>query len=206
MKWLLAFAFLVFIVAGLGLWILKDSGHVEITWLGFEYQSTLVISFIVIILLLFLFIFTIRILFWIFKLPHRIKSYFHPSKESNADQKLLAFLTLYEAEMFTKSLVYQKKAAKTLSKNPLFLWFSGNLYCKTNNTLRAGQCFFELTKNPSTAFLGLKGAIELALHNSDFNGANSLLEEAEKIHPDSPWVLKQKLVIDREREAPQSSL
>jgi HemY protein len=205
MKWLLAFAFLVLTVAGLGLWTLKDPGHVEITWLGYEYQSTFIMAIIVFASLFFLFIFVMTAFIWIVKIPARIKSYFHHSKESNADKDLLAIFTLYEAEKFKEAHSQQKKAAKTLSKNPLFLWLSGNLHCKTNNILEAGQCFFELTKNPSTAFLGLKGAIQSALQHADFEGASSLLEEAEKIVPDSPWVLTQ-LAIARERQAPQPSL
>jgi len=63
--------------------------------------------------------------------------------------------------------------------------------------LEAGQCYFELSKNPQTAFLGLKGAIRSALHNSDINGANLLLERAEKILPSSTWVLKHQLGLAR---------
>jgi HemY protein len=113
---------------------------------------------------------------------------------------LIDFLTSYEAESFEEALQHQKKVAEELQNNPLFLWISGNAFEKIDQNFEAEKYFVDLTKNPHTIFLGLKGRIRSALHREDFKTAYDLLKHALKILPRSPWVLKHLLAVVRKQK------
>jgi uncharacterized membrane-anchored protein len=183
MKWPLSF--LIIGVWGILIAVLNynDPGQINVTWNGYLYQTTLVLALSVFTGLLFLLVVLLGFLGWV----QRFSQHYKKSKEIKNQNELISLLTLIEAEMFTEAREKQKKSKELLENDLLFQWFSGNIYSKLGQSLEAKQCYFELTKNPATAFLGLKGAIL-----SDPSGDKTLIEKAEKILPTSSWVLKQK--------------
>lgn len=200
MKWILFILFLVFMLASLGFLSLQNPGIVEITWLGYEVRLTAMLALLI---LLFFFCSIILLGFWIarlFRMPGKWLSLFRCSQNKKAELELLELLSSYEAETFSGALQHQKKAAHRFSENPFFLWASGNTFEKADKHYEAEKCFMALTKNPSTAFLGLKGQIRAALHRGDVKTAYDLLKRAEKFAPTSPWVLKHLLALSREQQ------
>ncbi|MBY0500851.1 MAG: hypothetical protein K2P93_02475 [Alphaproteobacteria bacterium] len=200
MKWILVFLLLIMFAAGMGLWFLQDPGQMEIVWLGYELQLSLALGFLICVFFFFSLFFCIRVLSWFLGIPFRWLSSIKKAKLLTAKHELVELLSSYEAELFFDALSHQKKAARRLSTNPLFLWISGITFEKAEKHLEAEKCFLELVNKPSTAFLGLKGQIRAALHRDDIKSAYGLLQHTEKLLPKSPWVLKQLLTISREQK------
>lgn len=197
MKWILYLFLFLIAFASLGLWYLQDPGYIEIIWLGFEIHLSVVVGFLILLILLFLLNLLIVSLSWLLGSPRR---WIQHARYRKANHELLEIYTAVEAESFTNALQYQKKAAKHLAKDPLFLWISGNAFEKTDKPLEAEKCFMELSKHPVASFLGLKGQICAALQRGDSKLAYVLLEKAEKCVSTSPWVLKHLLTLVHEQK------
>ncbi len=198
MKWLFVIFSLAMGIALMSLWLLQDPGHITVTWLNYEIQVSVAIGFLFFLFFFYVFFLCVRMCSWFFGIPFRWLSSFHKSKIVTAKHELLELLSALEAEIYSDALYHQKRAGRGLSKNPLFLWVSGNTFEKAEKHLEADQCFLKLLENPSTIFLGLKGRIRADLHRGNFKSAMGLLQHAEKLFPTSPWVLKHFLAISRE--------
>ncbi len=197
MKWTLSLFFLLGAVSFLGFWYLEDPGYIKIIWLGVEVQLSLVVG----IFILLCFFFVSRCLFWFLGIPFRWASFFQQARGKKATHDLLNLYTAFEAENFTGALQLQKKALKRLNNDPLFLWISGNVFEKADKPFDAEKCFMALSQSPLAPFLGLKGQIQMALQKGDSRLALALLEQAEKLAPTSPWVLKHLLTLAYEQNA-----
>ncbi|MBS0272376.1 MAG: tetratricopeptide repeat protein [Proteobacteria bacterium] len=197
MKLILFFLFLVIGVSSFGLLYLKDPGLIEIIWLGYEVQLTAVLAFLILFTAFFVFVLCAWGASWFLGIPYRWFIFLKRWKKRKAEDILIDLLTSSEAETFDDALQQQKKTEKELHDNPIFLWISANLFEKAEQHFDAEKYFVELTKNPSTSFLGLKGCIRSAMHRSDFKTANDLLKRIVKLSPTSPWVLKNKLALAR---------
>ncbi len=187
-------------LASLGLLYLSDPGTIQIIWLGVEIRLSVIVAGFIFLISLWL----IGLLRWflssLLKIPLRWISFNKEARDKKANDALLGLLSLLEAENTTEALYYQKKAEKYLERHPLFLWISGNIFDKADQPLRAEQCFVELTKNPLTTFLGLKGQARAALQRGDFKFAYTLLEQAQKCVPTSPWVLRHILALAQDNK------
>ena len=199
MKWIFLLVSTAALIA-LGFWYFQDQGSIQITWLGYEVELTVVVGIIVLLFFFFLVIVLTRLLQWFLGMPLRWLSFFRHSQDTQAKHDLLNLLSFYEAEVFTTALHYQGKAAQRLANNSFFIWLSGNVFEKTEKSFEAEQCFMELTKNASTAFLGFKGQIRSAMHRGDFKTAQNLLKHAQHLMPTSPWVLRHLLALNREQK------
>ncbi len=198
---LILFFFLIGILAFLGIFYLREPGYIEIIWLGYEVQLTVVLALFFLLLFFFLIFLLGHIVSWFFEIPVKWGTFLRHSRNKRAKNELLELLSYYEAEDFKETLHHQKKVAPLLSHNPFFLWVSGNAFAKRDQYLEAEECFAGLTKNSLTAFLGLKGQIRSSMHRRNFKLAYTLLKRAEKIKPSSPWVLKHLLALAREQKA-----
>jgi len=187
-------------IASISLWYLQDPGYIEISWLGYDVEFTVVVGFLILLFLFLFIVFTARLLRWLFGIPSRWFSFFQRLQDKKANDELLDLLSAYEAETLNEALQHQKKAAPRLVNNPFFLWVSGNLFEKAEKPFEAEQCFMDLTKNPGAAFLGFKGQIRAAMHRGDLKSAHNLLKHARELTPSSPWVLKHFLALAREQK------
>ena len=200
MKWLLIIFSLAIGIALMSLWVLQDPGHIIVTWLNYEIRFSVAVGFLFLLFFFCVLSLCVRICSWFFGIPFRWLSSLRKSQVITAKQELLELLSSLEAELYSDALNHQKRAGRRLSKNPLFLWMSGNSFEKAEKPFDAEQYFLKLIENPSTIFLGLKGQIRAALHRGDFKSAEGLLQHAEKLLPTSPWVLKHLLAISRENK------
>jgi HemY protein len=200
MKWILFFFLLVLGFASLLLWYLQDPGYIEVIWLGYEIHLSVFVAFFLLLFVVLSFLLSKHVLTRITELPFLYFSFLRKSREKKAKDEMMQLLTSLEAEDFSGALSHQKKAALILGLDPLFLWFSGTAFVRANKPLEAEKCYIELTKNPLTTFLGLKGQIRSALHRGDYKLAYTLLNNAEKLVPTSPWVLKHFLAIASEQK------
>jgi HemY protein len=198
MKWILVIFSLAIGIALMSLWLLQDPGNITVTWLNYEIQVSVAIGFLFFLFFFYVLFLCVRVCSWFFGMPFRWLSSFHKSQVVTAKHELLELLSTLEAELYSDALHHQKKAGRRLSKNPLFLWISGNTFEKAGKPLEAEQCFLKLLESPSTIFLGLKGRIRADLHRGNLKSAQGLLQHAEKLLPTSPWVLKHLLAISRE--------
>lgn len=197
MKWILFFLFLIIGTSSLGLLYLKDPGFIEIIWFGYEVQLTAVLAFLILFSVFFFFILFVWGVSWFVRMPYRCFAFFKRSQQRKAEDTFIELLTASEAETFDVALYQQKKVYKEYQDSPIFLWISAHLFEKAEQHFEAEKCFIDLTKNPFTAFLGLKGCIHSAIHRSDFKTANDLLKRIVKVFPTSPWVLKTRLSLAR---------
>ncbi len=82
-----------------------------------------------------------------------------------------------------------RKAEKLLTEKPLTLLLSAQAAQLSGDTEASKRYFTAMLDEPETAFLGLRGLIARALRAGDEARALSLLEQARKLRPRTPWVL-----------------
>ncbi len=197
MKWILTILFLLIIAIFVGLLLIEFPGTAQIIWLGYEVKTTAVLFILILAFVFFIIVLLGRVIRWLIRVPQKWGSSYQHSQDEKMNTLLLKLLLAFEAEEIKTALEYQKKAKQNLAQNPFFLWISGQVFENAKNHLEAEKCFFELTKNPLTLFLGLKGQIRAAMHRRDFNQAYDFLTRAEQEAPSSPWVLKHLLALAR---------
>lgn len=198
MKWALIFIVVLLLSIFIGTFIFEYPGFVQIAWLGYEVQSSVVMLLLVLLFLVAVIFFFVRAIYWVFRLPHRWSSSWKHYREDKKDQLFLKFFTAVEAKEFQEALKLGNKNYTAFEKDPLFLWTCGRVFEEMNHHLEAEKCFLELAKDPATLFLGLKGQIRAALHRGDRKQAYDFLKRANEVAPDSPWVLKHLLALTRE--------
>ena len=195
MKNLSLFFFFTFLFAAIAFWYLQDPGHIGITWLGYEIQLSVAVGIATLLLSLFLLSLVGKMILWLLGIPFRFFTFLQDHQKKEAWNQLLEQLTSLEAENFSEALQHQKKIGTGLENDPFFLWISANTLEKTGKSYEAETLFSKLT---DASFLGLKGRIRLALERGDQASARTLLEQADKLQPCSPWVLKHLLALTYE--------
>ncbi len=194
MKWVFLFLFVLLTSVFLGVFITEYPGYVQIYWFNYEIRVSAIIFTLLLLFLFIAFYAFSRILSKLFT----IRSLF--SNKDKKDQIIVKLFLAFQAEQEKEAVSLQKKWSKVFKNDPLFLWISGRIFEKANDHLAAEQCFLELSKNPSTLFLGLKGLIRAALHRGDRNQAYDFLKRAQEISSSSPWILKHLLALTRQKK------
>lgn len=200
MKWTLFFFLFFLIFAFIGVGYLQDPGSVQIVWLGFDIQLSVVVAIVILLMAILIFSLVKVFLSWIFGIPLKWLSFLKGDKLKQHQTDLLDLYITLEAENYALLLEKQEKAKPSLKQDPLFLWILGNAFANEDKVVEAEQCFVELTHHPAASFLGLKGQIREAIRRGDTRLTGDFLDRAERLAPTSPWVLNQQILFARSQK------
>lgn len=183
--------FFIFLLIILGIsvglvWIGDNSGNVTLQWLGYRIDTTVSFLLVVIVLLLFLFYVVIRVFQTIFSLPGAVKA----RREEHGSELLVQGFTALAAGDIDQARRISQRSGRLSGHSPLSLILAAQTAQIEGNEEAAISHFQAMTEEKSTEFLGLRGLLLQAIKQKDYKKALELADRADKIRPNTPWLIK----------------
>lgn len=128
---------------------------------------------------------------WLQRLPYRTKEWLDKRAREKIVDTLIEGLTAVAAGQGQTAEKLADRVLRVSPHNPIGLMIGAQGAFLNGNHKKARLLFDHMAGLPDTAFLGLRGLIVQARHDGDIQKTYSLLSQALRIRPDSPWVLEQ---------------
>lgn len=193
----LLFAIKIGLLAVAGVWVSQRPGTIELDWLGYHVKAQVGLVLLCLLALLVVTLFIYRVLLAIAALPKRWKQRQDFKQYEKGYGALTQGLTAVAAG---DAKAASERAAKTRALWPkdkgLSLLLEAQAARLRGEEDVAKACFDKLLANKDTAFLGLRGLLVNALEANDTARALGLAQQARKMHPKQPWVVR--MVYDLE--------
>ena len=167
-------------VSSLAMWFAKNSGNVEIVWLGWQINTTLsffLLTFFILFSSLFIFFLFLR---KIFLFPFKIKNKIRTNKIKKAKIALEEGLLASAYDEKEKVLVSYNKAKKYLSTTPLYLLLKLQNYLIKGNQAQCFNTYKRMLDFSASRPLAIKGLILIANKNRDTELFSNMLGYAKK--------------------------
>lgn len=201
----LFFLLKVAVLVVIAVWLAEQQGAVSFAWVDSagndnEINMHLGVFFVgalaVIILALTLF----RVMKGIADFPKSLKRYRRENNKDKAFRALTLGLTAVAAGDVKAAKYQSYRVTKLLDEeNGLSLLLSAQALRLQGKDEEANEQFVHLLENKDASFLGMRGLLQSALDQSDYDTALKISREALKLHPKQPWILK--IVYDLEIRA-----
>lgn len=180
----------------LGVILAQHPGHAHLTWFGYRIDMSMGI-----LLAVLLFgVATILLLAGAWRSLWRLPVMWAEGRNKRRVRKgqiaLLEGISAIAAGEYSEARRLAKRASTLNTQQPLNLLLSAQSAFMSGKLEEAQTHFLQMSKNPETAFLGLRGLILHARHLNNWEQMRHLLQEAMNIRPQSPWVLQQLLELD----------
>ena len=165
-------------ISSLALWFTKNSGNIEITWLGWEISTSL--SFFLLVASIFFFTFFIlflslkRMILFPLRINKKIKKYKIKKAKIALEEGLLA--SAYDEK--EKVLISYNKAKKHLTETPLYLLLKLQNYLIKGNEVQCFNTYKKMLEFSTSRPLAIKGLILIANKNSDYELFSNMLDYA----------------------------
>ncbi len=178
------------LIAG-GVWLTLQPGHTSLHWMG--YDVDIQTGFLIFCILCFSIVFA-----WVYRLwgalkatPRTIARKLDARAQDQALQAVshgLSAIAAGDAHTAEK----QAERARRLIKNDhgLVPLLSGMTARLKGDTMGAESAFRELLNTKETAFIGVRGLLQLSLDRNQQDQALVLARQAYRMHPKQGWILK----------------
>ncbi len=154
-------------VSSLAMWFAKNSGNVEIVWLGWQISTTL--SFF--LLTFFIIFFSVFILFLFLRkivlFPLKVRNKIRDNKIKKAKIALEEGLLASACDEKEKVLISYNKTKKYLGDSPLYLLLKLQYYLIKGNQAQCFNTYKKMLDFSSSRPLAIKGLILIANKNHD---------------------------------------
>lgn len=172
-------------------WIAERPGFVRLEWM--EYAFTIHVGLFLLFALAIILgaIFTYNIITAFVKFPSSWRRYKHIRGQEKGYEALTIGLTAVAAGDSKVAAKQARLAEKYLQNDtglPLLLKAqSARLEGREDDAL---ENFAALLEDKNAAFLGVRGLLQAALDNQDYDKALELASHALKLHPKQPWIVR----------------
>ncbi len=191
---------LLFVLIGaavwLAVWFADNPGRVEIEALGYgiytEQVGILVLAVVILIVIaaaLYRFWRSLR------RAPGRIVEHRGASRRQRGYQALTQGMVAVAAGDSREALRFARKADSLLNDPPLTMLLSAQAAQLDGDEDAARRYFEAMLSEPEMAFLGVRGLLMQAVRGDDKTEALRLASEAQRLRPNTPWVLKHLLEL-----------
>ncbi len=201
----LLFAIKVGLVAAAAMWVVNRPGEAQLDWLG--YHITMHVGVVLLgLLVILLFILALhRMVLAIAALPKSWKTRRKKGQQEKGYQSLTQGLTAVAAGDCRQATDKADKVRQLWPQDKgLSLLLEAQAARLRGEEDVARSAFQKLLQNKDTAFLGLRGLLANALESGDTKRALELAQQAQKMHPREPWIIK--MVYDLEIQEKQWQL
>jgi len=182
------------------IWVAEHPGTIEIEWLEYNLQFHIGFFLVCLFLLLALGIFLFAIIKSVMDVPKTIERY---KNITSKDKGLKAFSIGLSAVAAgdAKGASYQAYRTRKFldDESPLSLLLEAQAARLQGDDAEASRAYIELMKDKNAGFMGVRGLLQSALDNGDYDGALELGHKALGSHPKQGWILS--IVYDLELRA-----
>lgn len=193
-------------VAALGVWLVMQPGETHLAWMGYEVaaQTGLVIYAAILFALLFAWIYQGWVA--IKRAPQAIVRHLDARSQDQALQAVSYGLSAIAAGDAHAATKHAERARKLIRNDhglvPLLAGMTARL---KGDPLAAEAAFKELLNTKETAFIGVRGLLQLALDRRQPDQALVLARQAHRMHPKQGWILKTLYALElRQRNWPEA--
>jgi HemY protein len=192
MKWLKRLMGLlkIGVIAAIAIYLIKYPGQIQLDWLGYRLQVSVVFFLTILFIALGLMVFLIKILKGLWFFPQRWSACRQKRKRQKGEKAFLEGLSAIAGGELEEAGKQARIAIKNLPEQPLSAVIAAQAAFMGGKTEEALKFFQQLQQTPATRFLGLRGEALQALRQGDWPAAQRALRQAATLRPDSPWALK----------------
>ena len=172
-------------------WLADRPGTVNIEWQDYTVRAQAGLFLAALIVVIMLGIFVYRVIRTIVDLPKTWRRYREITRRDKGYRALALGLTAVSAGDARAASRHAHRAVKFLPKDsgmPLLLMAQAERL-KGNET-EARRIFGEMLQNKDTAFLGVRGLLQGALEEKDYERALGLAQQGLGLYPKQKWVLR----------------
>jgi HemY protein len=176
--------------------LISFPGEITLQWMGYHLHMPIGVMIIVVLAATALLIVFHNIWHSFLQIPASYNKKMEESRQLKADKALVEGITAIAAGDFQQAQQLSEKALELNALQPLNALVSAQAAYMKGDLEKAAKYFAQMSQNPSTAFLGLRGLILHARQKEDWHRVNELLRKAFALKPSSPWVLQEILQTD----------
>lgn len=185
------FLFKLAAVAALGVWLVLQPGRTELDWMGYQIEAQTGVILFCIVLFAFVFAWLYQIWVAIKRAPKTIARHLDARSQDQALQAVSHGLSAIAAGDAAQAEKFAERARKLIKNDhglvPLLTGMTARL---KGDSLGAETAFRDLLNTRETAFIGVRGLLQLALDRRQGDQALVLARQAHRMHPKQPWILK----------------
>jgi len=184
---LLVFLLVVFALALGGAWIADRPGAVDITWLGYEIQTSTTVAMAALIAVI-----AVAIILWslfraIVHTPGRMSRFFSRRKKDKGYRALSNGLIAVGAGDHRLARRYASEARRTLPNEPAVALLEAQTAQLGGDRAQARTVFETMLEDRDTQLLGLHGLYVEASREGEAEAAKHYANEAAELAPSLPW-------------------
>ncbi|MBX9804499.1 MAG: hypothetical protein K2Y18_01955 [Alphaproteobacteria bacterium] len=179
-----------------GFLLTQYPGHANLTWFGYRFEMSIGILLACILFAVASLLLLVGVWRFIWRLPVIWVERRKARRVRKSELALLEGLSAIAAGELSEARRLAKRSMMLNANQPLNLLLSAQSSYMSGKLEEAQTHFLQMSKNPKTAFLGLRGLILHAHQTSNWEQMRHYLQEAMALRPQSPWVLQQLLELD----------
>ncbi|MDQ0315185.1 heme biosynthesis protein HemY [Amorphus orientalis] len=184
---LLLFLVLIFALALGGAWIADRPGAVDVTWLGYEIQTSTTVAVVVLLALV-----VVAIILWslfraIVTSPGRMSRFFDRRRRERGFRALSNGLIAVGSGDQRLARRYAVEARRTLPREPAVALLEAQTAQLGGDRAQARALFADMLSDQDTRLLGLHGLYVEAIREGEGEAARHCADEAVQIAPSLPW-------------------
>ena len=169
-------------------WLLDRPGSVVLDWQGYRLETSFAVLSGAAALLAAVAALLYRLWVALVRAPGRMGNAWRERRRAKGYKALTRGMVAVAAGDPTEAARQVKRADVLLNEPPLTLLLSAQAAQLNGDDGAAARFFQEMTENPETEFLGLRGLLTQALKSGDDTRALELARRAHRLQPKSDWV------------------
>jgi HemY protein len=181
---------LLILVAILFAWLADQPGDLKLRWLGYELETSLMAAVIMLAGLTLVIWITWSVLLWVLDRPGAFGGWFKSRRQRKGKQALSSGLIAVASGDGEAAQTHARTATAILGDDPMVKLLDAQASQLRGDNVRVRQLFEEMSEQPETRLLGLRGLHTDAVRQSDMARARALAEEAVCINPKVSWAGK----------------
>lgn len=194
-------AILIFVKIGLivaaGVLLTEYPGEVSVDWQGWRIETSLAVLALAVVIAGILIALLTRIVTGIAHVPRDFINARRAARRERGYKAMTQGLVAVAAGDTAEARKQARKAESLVSDPPLTRLLAAQTAQLEGNSEAAHDYFIEMLEDPNTAFLGIRGLLTQAMNDGDLAEARRLTEQANKLRPATPWVVRQLIDLQR---------
>ena len=182
------FLLLIIVAVGGVVWLLDRPGTVAFDWQGYRLETSFAVMVAAAAVLAFIAALLYRLWIALVRAPGRMGHAWRERRRAKGYRALTRGMVAVAAGDPAEAGRQVKRADVLLNEPPLTLLLSAQAAQLNGDDMAAQRFFQQMTEDPETEFLGLRGLLTQALKAGDDVQALELARRAHRLQPKSDWV------------------
>ncbi|HEX3863650.1 MAG TPA: heme biosynthesis HemY N-terminal domain-containing protein [Stellaceae bacterium] len=187
---------LLAIVGGGAVFFSDRPGQVEITWQGWQIDTSVGVLAAGVVAVALLASLVALLLAALRRVPRNLRRRRARLRREAGDRALTRGLVALAAGQAAPARVEAQNAELLIPGHPVALLLAAEAAQRDGDTAQAQRAYAALLERRETEFLGLRGLIGQTLRAGDDDAALRLAERARRVRPDARWLIETLLVLE----------